>query len=172
MAFLSPRQMVDILDITPGSTVVDLGSGSGAYVYEVCKVNGPHGRVIAVDIDKDKLEMVVSAAKIGGYKIDTLLADLDKKIILPDYVADYIILANTLHLIEKKIELLRECSRMLSPTGYMLLVDWNSDSALGPKNVKLEKSAVVALLAAAKLRVRRELPAGDHHFAYIIEPLR
>ena len=66
--------MVDILDITPGSTVVDLGSGSGAYVYEVCKVNGPHGRVIAVDIDKDKLEMVVSAAKIGGYKVDIIIS--------------------------------------------------------------------------------------------------
>lgn len=172
MAFLSPRQMIDSLDITPGSTIVDLGSGSGAYVYEACRVNGPHGRVIAVDIDKDKLDMVNSAAKIGGYKVDTLIADLDKKIILPDYVADYIILANTLHMIENKVQILKECARMLSPTGYMLLVDWNSDSNLGPKDVKLERAAIVASLAASRLRVRRELPAGDHHFAYIIEPLK
>lgn len=164
--------MVDLLDITPGSTVVDLGSGSGAYVYEVCKVNGPHGRVIAVDIDRDKLQMVDSAAKIGGYKIDTLLADLDKSIILPDYFADYIILANTLHLVDNKLGLLRECARMLSPTGYMLLVDWSSDSNLGPKSDKLDKTSLVASLAAAKLRVRRELPAGDHHFGFIIEPLK
>jgi arsenite methyltransferase len=164
--------MVDSLDITPGSTIVDLGAGSGAYVYEACRVNGPHGRVIAVDIDKEKLEMVTSAAKIGGYKVDTLIADLDKKIILPDYVADYVVLANTLHMIDNKVQILKECARILSPNGYMLLVDWNSESNLGPKDVKLERAAIVASLAAARLRVRRELAAGDHHFAYIIEPLK
>ena len=53
MAFLSPKQMIDELNIKPGSNIIDLGSGSGAYVYEACrvnKINTHNGKILAIDL--------------------------------------------------------------------------------------------------------------------------
>lgn len=158
-----------MMHMKSGSTVVDLGTGSGAYVYEAGRVIGPAGKIVAVDIDQDKLKLVADTAKMGGFIIDTLFADLEKKLLIPDYSADYVILANTLHQIENKEGLISECSRILSPVGEMLFVEWHKKSSFGPdKELILEKEHIVELLKRAGLKVVRELPAGDYHYAYLI----
>lgn len=173
MAFLSPKQMIDELNIKPGSSIVDLGSGSGAYIYEACRVNkmGSHnGKILAIDIDKNRLDLVRDTARVGGFVVETMVADLDKKLILSDYSADYIILANTLFMLENKEDLIKECYRVLSPTGYMLFVEWQEkDSILGPsKELKIDKVFAFNLFKSSGFEVRKELEAGDYHYAYIL----
>jgi ubiquinone/menaquinone biosynthesis C-methylase UbiE len=175
MAFLSPRQMIDELNIKPGSTIVDLGSGSGAYVYEACranKINTHNGKIIAVDIDKDKLDMIRDTARVGGFIVEQLMCDLEDKLIIPDYSADYIILANTLHMIENRESLMRECSRILAPKGYMLFVEWTGDkkSIIGPKDESIiRKETAVQVFKKCNLEVVLELQAGDYHYAFILK---
>ncbi len=175
MAFLSPKQMIDELNIKPGSSILDLGSGSGAYIYEACivnKINSHNGKIVAVDIDKDKLDLVRDTARVGGFNVETLVSDLEQKLILPDYSADYIILANTLHMIENKEQLLRECSRLLSPTGYMLFVEWTGDrqSMIGPKDEHIiKKEDAISLFKKSNLEIYKELDAGDYHYTYILK---
>lgn len=173
MAFLSPKQMVDELNIKPGSSIVDLGPGSGAYVYEACRVNkigDYNGKILAVDIDKNRLDLVRDTALVGGFIVETMIADLDKKLILPDYSADYIILANTLFMLENKKDLISECSRILSPTGYMLFVEWQEkDSILGPsKEMRVDKDYAIKLFKNNGFEVKKELEAGDYHYAFIL----
>lgn len=173
MAFLSPKQMIDELNIKPGSSIVDLGSGSGAYVYEACRVNkigDYNGKILAIDIDKNRLDLVRDTALVGGFIVETMIADLDKKLILPDYSADYIILANTLFMLENKEDLISECSRILSPTGYMLFVEWQEkDSILGPsKEMRVDKDYATKLFKTHGFEVKKELEAGDYHYAFIL----
>jgi ubiquinone/menaquinone biosynthesis C-methylase UbiE len=172
MAFLSPKQMIDELNIKPGSSVVDLGSGSGAYVYEACRVNktnSHNGKILAVDIDKDRLDLVRDTARVGGFMVETMVADLDKRLILSDYSADYIILANTLFMLENKSNLIKECSRILTPDGYLLFVEWKEkDSLLGPKiDMKIKKEDAIKMFYENGFEVKKELEAGDYHYAYI-----
>jgi ubiquinone/menaquinone biosynthesis C-methylase UbiE len=158
--------------IKPGSTVVDIGSGSGAYVYEVCRVNGPNGKVIAIDIDESKLQLIKDTAKIGGYIVDTLICDIEKGIMLPDYSADYIIFGNTLHQIEKQSRsiVLNEISRILSPRGFMLFVDWSHESKLGPaKDLIVSKADAIEMLSSVGLKVKSDLEAGDYHYGLLLE---
>ncbi len=172
MAFLSPRQMIDELNIKPGSNIVDLGSGSGAYIYEACrvnKINNHNGKILAIDIDKVKLDLVRDTAKVGGFIVETMIADLDNKLILSDYSADYIILANTLHMIDNREQLISECSRILSPTGYLLFVEWQDrESLLGPtKEMKVNKEEVLTMFHSNGFDLKKELSAGDYHYAFI-----
>ncbi len=170
MAFLSPRQLVDSMNMKPGSTLVDIGSGSGAYVYEACRVLGAASKVIAIDIDQDKLKMVRDTAQVGGFVIDTLVADLEKKILLADYSADYIILANTLHMIDDKEGLLMECSRILAPHGELLIVEWNKESSFGPdKKLMIEENDLQTLTHKCGFTSMRGLVAGDYHYAYLLK---
>lgn len=171
MAFLSPKQMIDQLFIKKHSTIVDIGAGSGAYVYEACRVNGKAGKIIAVDIDEDKLRLVKDTAKVGGYDIDTLLTDIESKIVLPDYIADYIIFANTLHQIDfdKREKVMLDISRILAPMGEMLFVEWKSGSILGPqKDIIVEREEAEDLFRKSGLSIKKELSAGDYHYAYIL----
>jgi ubiquinone/menaquinone biosynthesis C-methylase UbiE len=154
----------------PGSTLVDIGSGSGAYVYEACRVLGAASKVIAIDIDQDRLKMVRDTAQVGGFVVDTLVADLEKKILLANYSADYIILANTLHMIEDRDGLMSECARILAPRGEMLVVEWNKESSFGPdKKLMIEENELQALAHKYGFTSMRGLVAGDYHYAYLFK---
>jgi ubiquinone/menaquinone biosynthesis C-methylase UbiE len=173
MSFLSPKQMIDELNIKPGSNIVDLGSGSGAYIYEACrvnKINSHNGKILAIDIDKNRLDLVRDTARVGGFIVETMVSDLEKKLILSDYSADYIILANTLFMLENKENLLRECFRILSPTGYMLFVEWQEkDSIIGPKNeLKIKKEEALTMFGKIGFEIKKEIEAGDYHYAFIL----
>ena len=171
MAFLSPRQMIDNLNIIKHSTVIDIGAGSGAYVYEACRVNGEGGKIIAVDIDEEKLKLVRDTAKMGGYNVEILLADIEKGIIMPEYSADYVVFANTLHQIEvsKRVEVMKDIARILVPRGAMLLVEWKGTSSLGPdKELIVKEEEIKSLISASGLIIQEELDAGDYHYAYIL----
>lgn len=173
MAFLSPKQMIDELNIKPGSSIIDLGSGSGAYIYEACRVNkisSHNGKVLAVDIDKSRLDLVRDTARVGGFVVETMVADLDKKLILADYSADYVILANTLFMLDNKEDIIKECYRILSPTGYFLFVEWQEkESVFGPgKELKVNKENAIKMLKSSGFEVKKELEAGDYHYAFIL----
>ena len=45
-----PRQLVALLRIKPGTSVADIGAGSGYYVVRLSPIVGPSGRVIAEDV--------------------------------------------------------------------------------------------------------------------------
>lgn len=176
MAFLSPKQLIEFLNIKPGSTVLDIGAGSGSYIYEICRVLGNNGmettKLIAIDINDDKLKLIKDTAKIGGFKIETSRQDIENGIVAPDYSADYLILANVLFNIDKdKIpQVIKECKRVLSPYGSMLFVEWRKVSKLGPPESHIvEKDFVEKLLLENKMTVKRELEAGEYHYALLIE---
>ncbi|MDQ5957372.1 MAG: hypothetical protein QG614_347 [Patescibacteria group bacterium] len=171
MSFLSPKQMIDQMYIQPNSTILDIGAGSGAYIYEVCRVNGKGGKVVAVDIDADKLKLVKDTASIGGYDIDILNVDIESGILLPDYMADYIVMANTFYQIDKskRQTVLKDISRLLAPMGEMLFVEWKEKSVLGPsEELIVDRVLVEELFKECNLKIKKELSAGDYHYAYLL----
>ncbi|MCX8513563.1 MAG: class I SAM-dependent methyltransferase [Candidatus Pacebacteria bacterium] len=121
--FIQPRQMIRELGISGKCTILDIGAGSGYCLLEACKVAGIHSNYIAIDRNKELLKRLKDTAIIGGYIINTLVQDLENPIIIHNYIADYIILTNTLHLIENKKQLISECRRLLAPKGLLLFVD-------------------------------------------------
>jgi ubiquinone/menaquinone biosynthesis C-methylase UbiE len=174
MAFLSPKHLIENLNIKEGSSILDLGAGSGSYVYEICRLNHSKrhdGKVVAVDISKDSLDRVKDSAAIIGYPIDTLVADLEEVLILPDYSFDYIIMANTLHAIKNKQRLMSECKRVLAPNGYMLLVEWKEDINLniGPKEHVISRTDLEHIIHKSSFKIVKELNGGDFHLAFILK---
>src|SRR5574341_1317250 len=56
LANLRPAELVSRLEVRPGSTVVDLGTGTGNLLADLSRAVGPNGRVIAEDIHRDFLD--------------------------------------------------------------------------------------------------------------------
>jgi arsenite methyltransferase len=91
------KRVVDTLNLTPGSTIADIGSGSGLFTRPLANRANP-GVVYAVDINTDLLEHVVDTSKQAGItNIRTVQASEDDPN-LPRSV-DLVFICDTLHYI-------------------------------------------------------------------------
>lgn len=66
LANLRPAELVARLKVARGSTVADLGAGTGALLQDLSAAVGSRGRVIAEDIHSDFLDHARARAKSAG----------------------------------------------------------------------------------------------------------
>ena len=97
LANLRPAELVSRLEIARGSTVVDLGAGTGTLLEDLSLAVGPAGRVIAEDIHADFLDRARDRVKAAGLgNVDLVLGtEIDPK--LPAGAADLVIVLDAYH---------------------------------------------------------------------------
>jgi ubiquinone/menaquinone biosynthesis C-methylase UbiE len=168
--FLSPVQILENLSLRKGDTVADFGCGSGAYVFAASKMVGDRGKIYAIDIHKEILEKINrEAEKMNIINIDTLLADIEKKVQIESFSCDAILLSNVLGHVENFDNLLEEIKRILKPDGILLVVDWRKADhpILNKRENLIQEEKITAILAKNNFSVKKHLPAGDYHYAFI-----
>ena len=62
----SPAKLLSALQIREGQTVADVGCGNGFYTLKLAELVGPRGRVLAVDIQPEMLELLAQRAARAG----------------------------------------------------------------------------------------------------------
>jgi precorrin-6B methylase 2 len=67
--FSNPQKIIAQLDLQSGSRVADVGAGSGAYALAAAKAVGEHGKIFAVEVQKELL----SRLERGGGHFESLL---------------------------------------------------------------------------------------------------
>jgi ubiquinone/menaquinone biosynthesis C-methylase UbiE len=55
----APSLLLRALKLKPGMTVADIGAGSGYLTFPMARLVGPRGKVLAVDIQPEMLEIIV-----------------------------------------------------------------------------------------------------------------
>src|SRR6185295_2897952 len=92
-----PEMLLDALDIVPGSTVVDLGAGAGYFTWRLAQRVGPHGHVIAVDVQREMLDRIGAELKKRNLaNVDLVLGEArDPR--LPAAAVDLVLIANAYH---------------------------------------------------------------------------
>src|SRR3989344_9329532 len=63
MAFTDPEKIVAELHLREGMSVADFGAGTGHHAIEAGKRVGEKGRVYAIEVQKDLLSNIKTAAK-------------------------------------------------------------------------------------------------------------
>lgn len=167
--FVSPQIVVSQFHIHPGSTVVDLGVGSGYFLPELVKAVGESGTVYACDIQKGLIESVGELVREKGWEnVRPVWCDIDEEqgTTIPEQTADVAILVNTFFQLENKRQAIVEISRILKDGGRLLVVDWSeSFQGLGPApDQVISKEETINLLEADGFALDREYPAGEHHY--------
>lgn len=117
-----PDQLWRRLGLKPGETVVDVGAGSGFYAFPAAAVVGPSGRVYAVDVSPELVELVRERAANRKVRNVESVLSTPKRIPIEDAVADVAILANVLHGIPPKTvdETIRLLRARRAPRGRRL----------------------------------------------------
>ncbi len=168
-AFMDPKKIIASLGIEKGDIVADLGSGVGYFVIPLSKTVVPKGRVYAVDIILDNLEMVKAKAKVEGLaNIEYMQADLEaeKSLVIGDVSVDYALIINTLFQLKNKANIFREAKRILLPGGKLVIIDWLPDGAvIGPaesEKVSEDQVRVAALINGLK-EIKHWFPDPYHY---------
>lgn len=171
--FTNPIKNINELGVYDGMTVVDLGAGTGAYTIPLAERVGESGRVYAVEVQKDFLTNIKDAAAAHGLKnVEVIWGDIERLggTKIKDASADAVVVSNVLFQAEDKAGLLLEAKRILKTGGKLLLVDWkDSFKNLGPTpDAIVSADAARALCEHEGFILKKEIPAGEHHYGFIM----
>lgn len=116
-------RVVAALQLKPGQTVADLGSGSGLFTRPLARAVAPGGTAYAVDIDPKLLEIVQrSAGEAGLTNIRTVHATPDDPT-LPGPV-DLIFICDAYHHLPDKPAYAKTLARYVKPGGRVAVIDF------------------------------------------------
>jgi Zn-dependent M28 family amino/carboxypeptidase len=139
-----PGDVVAMLELSPGMTVVDLGSGSGYFLCHLAHAVAARGKVIATEVTAPLvrgLEARVTKEQLPN--VEVVKAPLTDTGIAPG-TADRILIVNVWHHLTDRKSYAQRIARALAPGGKVVVVDFRP---AGTHGIKPER--VIAELTAA-----------------------
>jgi SAM-dependent methyltransferase len=151
-AWQRPDEVVSLVQLAPGMTVVDLGAGTGYFMSRLSRAVGAQGVVVSTDIEPDLVRhMKERAAREKLANVQVVAAPTDD-VGVPAGSADRILVVDVWHHIADREHYAARLARALKPGGVVFIVDFTADSKRGPPaNHRIAPDRVIAELAAGGL---------------------
>jgi len=122
---LQVNKVMDLLQIHTGSTVADIGAGSGWFTVRAARRVGSSGRVYGVDINASYLHYIRDRAQKEKLpNIRTILGKSDDPLLPPNSI-DAVLLMKTYHEVAQPIVLLRHIRSAMHPGARLGIIDRN-----------------------------------------------
>lgn len=120
------------LKLKPAMKVCDMGSGNGFYTIPIAEKVGENGRVYAVEIQQEMLDMLAQRAGVKGLKnIEGILGTpVDPK--LPDGQLDLILCVDVYHEFDRPEPMLAAMHKSLKADGVVALVEFREEDPKVP----------------------------------------
>jgi FkbM family methyltransferase len=147
----NPDRAISVLRVAKGSTVADIGAGSGYMTVKLARKVGPEGRVYAVDIQPGMLELVkkrIDKARLDN--VTVVLGAVDDPR-LPEQALDLALMVDVYHELSQPQVMLRRLRDAIKPDGRLVLVEYRGEDPDVP--IRPEHKMTVAV---ARLEVEAE----------------
>lgn len=133
LKWLPPAEVLSRLHLAPGACVADIGAGTGYFSIPLAKAVGEEGKVFAVDMQPEMLDLFRQKLEQPGSPGNiSLHLGAASQLPLPDGSVDLALYANIWHELDDQDAALREAIRITAPKGRIALLDWRSDKESPP----------------------------------------
>ena len=104
-----------------GMTVLDFGSGPGFFSVPAAKIVGPSGKIYAVDVQQNMLDMLVKYAEKKGVLGNIVTINNPEHDVGIEMSADVILVIYVAHEVPDREKLFLNLKKRLKPDGIILL---------------------------------------------------
>lgn len=164
-----PDQIMDALGIADGSTVADVGAGSGWFTIQLARRIGPNGLVYAQDVQQLMLAALSRRVSREGLRNVRPVLGRESDPRLPERCCDAVLIVGVYHEIEDRVTFLANAAKALKPQGRIGVVDFRLEGA-GPgpaSDERVSPDVVKRDAEAAGLRLLREEPFLPYQYFVI-----
>ena len=126
-----PDGVVANMKLEPTHVVADIGAGSGYFSFRIARLV-PEGKVLAVDIQQEMLDIVeATKAKEGVTNIEGVKGEIDNPN-LPMNSIDAVIMVDAYHEFSHPFEMINGIYNALRPGGRIFLLEYRGEDASVP----------------------------------------
>jgi precorrin-6B methylase 2 len=166
-----PARLLQALGLKPGAVVADIGAGSGYLTFRLAGLVGPKGKVLAVDVQPEMLDLIrkrMKADKVANVE-PILGTPTDPK--LPAGAVDLILLVDVYHEFSHPYEMTRAMVRALAPGGRLVFVEYRLEDPEVPIKLvhKMSQKQVLREMAPHPLRHAKTLDVLPWQHVIIFE---
>ena len=147
-------QIIQSLEIKKGSAIADLGSGGGYFTIKLAEETGPAGRIYAVDVDRDLLEIATRNAEKKNLRNVIAVAATQDDSGLPDRGVDLIFIRNVFHDIENP-GYFRKLAGRLRKGGRVAIIDYKPGSIATAFHSVPEEKILKVMADSGYARIKR-----------------
>jgi precorrin-6B methylase 2 len=156
-----PEVVIAHLELEPDDVVADVGAGSGYFSARIAP-HVPRGRVLAVDVQPEMIEVLERRRREKGFdQLTPVLGSItDPK--LPDGEVDVVLMVDAYHEFSHPREMMEAIVRSLAPGGRVVLVEYRGEQ---------RDNGVLPLHQMTEAQVRKEMAAVGLDFEANHDPL-
>lgn len=123
----STGEVIANLGVKPGMAVCDLGCGNGFYTLKLAQRVGESGRVFAVDIQPEMLDLLRQRAQAADIKNITPVLSAQADARLPQNALDLVLLVDVYHEFSHPQEMLQAIRASLKANGRVALLEYREE---------------------------------------------
>jgi len=157
-AWQKPDEVVAALKLAPGTTVADIGAGTGYFARRLSAAVGERGTVLAIDVEPNLVVHLRNRAEEEKTaNVVPVLGSADNPRI-PAGIADLVLIVDTLHHFDDRPGYLRRLRAALAPGGRVAVIDFKKEkSPVGPPvDHRLAREQAVEAFTLAGYRLVEE----------------
>lgn len=150
-------KLVNALKLQPGQVVADIGAGSGVLSLMMAKDVGEKGKVIAVDVQQEMLDLLdKKLTELEVKNVEGLLGTEKTPRLDPESI-DLAIMVDVYHEFAYPYEMMVEISKALKPGGRVVFVEYRKEDP---------DVAIKLVHKMTQAQVKREIDQPEFHLKW------
>ena len=129
-----PDSLLNTLDIPPGASVAEIGSGTGYFTWRLAQKVGPRGKVFAVDVQRKMLDLTAQTVQQHQLSNVELVLGGESDPHLAASSLDLVLIANAYHEFAEPEAMISAVRRALKPNGRLVVIEFAEGHPFGPQD--------------------------------------
>ena len=128
-----PNRVIQALELKPSEVVADIGAGTGYFTFRIAPLV-PRGRVLAVDIQQEMLDIIRRrATDLDINNVETILgSETDPN--LPEESIDLALIVFSYTQFSHPFEMMQNVIQAVQPGGRVVLVEYRGEDPTIPRS--------------------------------------